>query len=81
MQTTPRCFALVTLVLVAAPLAQAHPGHEGHELTWDFGHLAAHPGATIMCFAVLGAAVLGIWQATRPGGLLRRAVVKHDKGR
>ncbi len=81
MPTPPRRFALVTMVLVAAPVAQAHPGHDDHELTWDFGHLAAHPGATVMCFAVLGAAAWGIWQATRPGGFLRRSVVKHDKGR
>ena len=69
------------MVLVAAPLAQAHPGHEGHELTWDFGHLAAHPGATILCFTVLGAAAWSIRQVTRPGGLLRRAVAKCDGAR
>jgi hypothetical protein len=36
----------------------AHPGHDGeHDVTWDFGHLAAHPLATVVCFAVIVAAV------------------------
>lgn len=40
-----------------APVA-AHPGHDdGHELTWDLGHLAAHPGATLICLAVLAGGV------------------------
>lgn len=34
--------------LAALPaIAHAHPGHDGDELTWDFGHLAAHPVATL----------------------------------
>ncbi len=30
----------LTALLISLPaLAQAHPGHDGHELTWDFhGH-------------------------------------------
>ena len=43
-------------------IAHAHPGHDGHELTWDFGHLAAHPLATLGCFL----AIAGIaWAAAR----------------
>jgi urease accessory protein len=35
---TVRRFLAVLLVTLPA-LAQAHPGHDGHELTWDFhGH-------------------------------------------
>jgi urease accessory protein len=31
-------------ILLALPaLAQAHPGHDGHELTWDFSSGFAHP--------------------------------------
>jgi hypothetical protein len=42
-------------------VAQAHPGHDGHEgggeFTWDFSHLAAHPFATAAFVAVVGAVV------------------------
>ncbi len=47
----------VTCTVVLAPsiiAVQAHPGHDdGHELTWDFQHLAAHPWATLQCAALL----------------------------
>jgi urease accessory protein len=34
----------IALAALAFPLlAQAHPGHDGHELTWDFATGAAHP--------------------------------------
>lgn len=54
----PRLFALAALLLPA--LAQAHPGHEGHELTWDFDHLANHPLATLVCVGALTAAFWGV---------------------
>ena len=52
---------LATLALALPALAHAHPGHDGHELTWDMfslapKHLAAHPWATAGC--ALGLAVL-----------------------
>lgn len=47
----------VAAVVVGAGSVRAHPGHEGHELTWEFSHLAQHPLATIGCAAVAGAAV------------------------
>lgn len=51
---------------VSGALALAHPGHDdGHELTWDFDHLAAHPVATLLCFAVLALAAGAFWQAMR----------------
>jgi hypothetical protein len=43
--------------LTVATLAHAHPGHDGHELTWEMRHLAQHPFATIGCAAIVGAAV------------------------
>jgi hypothetical protein len=47
-------------------LAQAHPGHDdGHELTWDLGHLVAFPVATLLCLAVFGVAVWGASQLVR----------------
>ncbi|MEO7412745.1 MAG: hypothetical protein ABIZ81_05250 [Opitutaceae bacterium] len=53
----------VVSVLAVLPAAvQAHPGHDGHELTWDLGHLAAFPLATVGCF--LAIAGLG-WTAGR----------------
>jgi hypothetical protein len=43
-------------------IAQAHPGHDGHELTWDLGHLVAYPIATLACFLVCGGIA---WTAAR----------------
>ncbi len=52
--------------LGAINLAQAHPGHDdGHELTWDLGHLLAFPVATGLCLAVFGVAAWGAWQIVR----------------
>ncbi len=49
---------LSTLFLGSLDLLQAHPGHDdGHELTWDFSHLASHPVATILCVTVAAASV------------------------
>jgi urease accessory protein len=57
---------ILSVVLAAASLpltALAHPGHDdGHELTWDFGHLVAHPLATCGCLAVLVVASAVLWQ-------------------
>jgi hypothetical protein len=55
----------VVAVLVGAGAVRAHPGHEGHELTWEFSHLAQHPVATIGCAAVAGAAVALLAQVWR----------------
>ena len=57
-------FSLVTVL-------KAHPGHDGHELTWDFSHLTAYPVATITCFALLGAVGYAGWL------LLRRATTQR----
>lgn len=60
-----------TAFLVLASAARAHPGHEGHELTWDFSHLAQHPFATIGCAAVAGAVCAGLLQILRRRSELR----------
>ncbi len=60
-----RAFSSTTIFLATAVLVRAHPGHEGHELTWDLRHLAANPGATLCCFGVVGAAAWGLWKMTR----------------
>jgi len=47
--------------VLSATVAQAHPGHDGHEggdFTWDFSHLASHPLATLGCALVVS---LAIW--------------------
>ena len=66
MKRSPACVALLALFLAIVPSALAHPGHEGHELTWDFNHLAAHPLATISCFIVIGAMAWMGWRALQP---------------
>jgi len=48
--------------LATTALSSAHPGHDGHELTWDFGHLGAHPAATLICALVIVAAAWGFVQ-------------------
>ncbi len=53
----PRVLLPLAFVVLAAS-AHAHPGHDGdHGLTWDFGHLAAHPGATMLWLAIFAFAV------------------------
>jgi hypothetical protein len=44
----------------------AHPGHDdGHELTWDLGHLAAHPLATFGCVVLLTGVIGTGWYLLR----------------
>ncbi len=60
-----RSLLLLPVSLLPA-LAHAHPGHDGdHEFGWDYEHLASHPLATILCFAVVGAAAWGVWSLLR----------------
>jgi hypothetical protein len=66
-----RAVALSAVAFLAASIAQAHPGHDGHELTWDLSHLAAYPVATFVCFAVFGAGVAGGWLMLRRAATLR----------
>jgi hypothetical protein len=61
MKNSFRVFALIPAVIASSALVHAHPGHDGHELTWDFGHLAAHPLATSACVALLLAVGGGGW--------------------
>jgi hydrogenase/urease accessory protein HupE len=76
-----RFVQIAGLVLVFPALAHAHPGHEGHELTWDFNHLVAHPLATLMCFAVLAAGAWAAWRIALWGGLIPQDAVPRDKSR
>lgn len=61
----------LSAVFLAASVAHAHPGHDGHELTWDFRHLAAHPLATLGCIAILAAAAWGGWKLAKAGPAAR----------
>ena len=62
-----RVVVLPIAFLGCSTFAQAHPGHDGHELTWDFSHLMTYPVATFVCFAALASAG---WAG---GWLLRRS--------
>ena len=57
-----RVLVSATAFVAVASVAQAHPGHDGHDFTWDFGHLAAYPDATILCIGVLGLVAWVTWQ-------------------
>lgn len=75
---------LSAAVFVAtASFAQAHPGHDGHDFTWDFSHLAAYPDATILCLGVLGALVWGVWKvvAAAPAEPKQAPVRVEDRSR
>lgn len=68
MNTSVRRFVYSAVTLsVLSNAAQAHPGHDdGHEVTWEFRHLLAHPGATLSWLVLLGSALaLGVWFARR----------------
>ena len=60
-----RGLGLPVVFLASSALTYAHPGHDGHDLTWDFSHLAQYPVATIGCGIVLGAAVALALQVIR----------------
>ena len=66
MKRLPTLCVLTAISLASAPVAFAHPGHEGHDLTWDFGHLAAYPLATLGCFTVFSALAWIGWRLLRP---------------
>lgn len=77
-----RALAPTAIFLATAALAQAHPGHDGHDFTWDFGHLSAYPGATVLCLGVLGVMAWGVWQVVRgPAEAPKGAVVRSDDPR
>jgi urease accessory protein len=63
MKFPARHLALVFAVFSVVSVALAHPGHDdGHELTWELGHLAAHPLATFGCLAIFVGAGWGGWK-------------------
>lgn len=68
MKTTARTFSAAVLAAVCVPLAQAHPGHEGHELTWGFRTGFAHPFTGLDHFVAMIA--VG-WWAVQLGGRAR----------
>jgi lysylphosphatidylglycerol synthetase-like protein (DUF2156 family) len=61
-----RAFVVSAAAVSTANLALAHPGHDdGHELTWELGHLAQHPLATLLCATVIAAATAAVWWTLR----------------
>lgn len=43
MKTSGKFFRAAVLLFALPVLAQAHPGHDGHDLTWSFGTGFGHP--------------------------------------
>lgn len=70
-----RPLAATVVFFASVALARAHPGHDGHDFTWDFGHLAAYPDATILCFGLLGLVVWGTWKIVRASAEAPKGVV------
>ena len=79
MKRHPALFVLTVLSLAAAPAALAHPGHDGHELTWDFSHLTAHPLATLSCFLAISALAWIGWRYLRPTNAPQKSAVKATR--
>ncbi len=58
--------ALPLAALLALPsIALAHPGHDGHEVTWDFGSGFSHP--LFGLDHVLALVAVGVWAASLRG--------------
>ena len=74
-----RSLPLAAALFASAGLAQAHPGHDGHELTWDFsaGHLAGHPLATMACALVLVTSAWALARLVGAGGERLSAAVRR----
>lgn len=80
MTSLRRAWMLPALLLVSTGTVWAHPGHDdGHELTWELGHLAAHPLATFACVFLLGAAVWAGVQLLRPAASAQRQSLRGSQ--
>lgn len=53
--TSKRLLRLAALPLLLATVASAHPGHDGHELVWEYngGHIHLEPYLWTLGIAVL----------------------------
>lgn len=58
-----RILGLILPVLAFPVSALAHPGHDGHELTWDLGTGLGHQLATLSL--LITPLVLGAWFVLR----------------
>jgi hypothetical protein len=78
-------FVLRGVIVLGALLpaaAHAHPGHDGHELTWDFGHLASYPGATLMWTLAFAAGIWGLSKlANSATDAMRASLARRRAGR
>jgi len=65
MKRSSALFVLPVGFLATAPAAFAHPGHEGHDVTWDFSSGFSHPlfGADHL----LAMLAVGLWAAQLGG--------------
>jgi urease accessory protein len=68
MKTSGKLVLLLGLVLTLPVFAHAHPGHDGHDLTWSFGTGFGHPLSG--WDHLLDMLAVGIW-AARLGGRAR----------
>ena len=74
-----RVLALLLTFLAGATGLQAHPGHDGHELTWDLAHLATYPVATLLLAVTFAAAGLGGWWLLRRGTAARSQSLRRSQ--
>ena len=65
MRNTLRSTLIATALVALPSFAHAHPGHDDHDITWDFSHLVAHPLATLGCLGVLAASAWMVWRFTQ----------------
>lgn len=74
MKSLGRSAAWLFSALLLSPALSAHPGHDGHDFTWEMRHLAEHPVATLGCFGFLAAAMWIVWK------LAQRTRAAADQG-
>ena len=67
-QLAARSLPFFAVYSAAASLAQAHPGHAGHDdggFTWDLSHLVSYPWATLGFVALATVIVWAGWNHFR----------------
>lgn len=73
------CTLSSLIVLASATVAHAHPGHAGHDLTWDVSHPSEQGAAIVLLgFAVVCACVWAAQQFPSRPLFVREARAERD---
>jgi len=81
MRALRRIPLLLAIFSVLPLLAHAHPGHEGHDLTWDFAAGLGHPLAPwgfVLVAVLVGLAIMALGDRIRAHRASRRLSRRRD---